>query len=280
MERNKEKNYLSIVAVLNKDSNVEKLNNFLMLITTYCQNNFNSFEFVFVDNNAPRKVVKELLDKLHNVSYNANLITLPYEQNKELAVLSGVDSSIGDYVFEFEDVEVDYTVVDLHNIYESCLSGNDIVFLKPIGNSSFMERKFYNLMTKYSNKNSVLYKSRVHLISRRGINRVNSINKVIHYRKYAYCNSGLEYKFIDYNSSIKITSGLSLEKIEHAVDLLLIFTSIGKRISLIFSMIFALISVVSIAYTIVAYFTLNVIHGWTTMMLLLHQYHLQEYLYH
>jgi hypothetical protein len=268
MQSNKEQNYLSIVAVLNQDTNNAEA--FLTTIKGFCEQKFNNFEFILVDNNAPKEVVNNLVSNLTNTGLQANLITLPYELNKEQAVLTGVDAAIGDYVFEFEDTDLDYTVDDLWQMYQTCQSGHDIVLLKPDYKTGFLEQKFYKLLAKHSNKNSILYQSRIHLISRRAINRVNNINKVVHYRKYAYCNSGLDYAFIEYNSTQQQKHGKpNWNKVDYATDLLLIFTNLGKRISILFSLLFAIISVLAIAYTIFAYATVNVVYGWTTMMLLL-----------
>jgi dolichol-phosphate mannosyltransferase len=270
MLQNKESNYVSVVAVINENSTQENLTKFINMVVEYCQETFDNFELIFVDNNSNIKVTGQIFEQLNNKPYNASLVTLPYQQNKEQAVMVGVEATVGDYIFEFEDIDVDYVKENLHAMYEKCLAGNDIVFLKPLGKSRLLANKFYKLLARYSNKNSAeLFKSRVNLISRRGINRVASINKIIYYRKYAYCNAGLQYEYVDYFSTSKNVEGLSLAKIDHATDLLIIFTSLGKRISLLFSTLFALISIFSLVYTIIAYFTLNVVYGWTTVMLLL-----------
>jgi hypothetical protein len=268
MQLNKEQNYLSIVVVINHDA--KDIDQFFLILQRFCEQNFNSYEFVIVDNNALRETIDKIINKLIDMGLYANLIGLPYEFNKEQAVLAGVDAAVGDYVFEFEDTTVDYIADDLWRMYQTCKSGNDIVLLRPNYQTRFLEREFYRMLVKYSNKESVLYQSRVHLISRRAINRANSCNKVIYYRKYAYCNLGLNYTFIMYESSRRQKSSeLTWGKIDYATDLLLVFTNLGKRISIVLSLVFMLTSIIAIIYTIFAYALLNVIHGWTTIMLLL-----------
>lgn len=268
MQVNKEQNYLSIAVVLNQSTG--DIKSFLLEIKNFCEQKFNNFELILVDNNAPKEIIISLLDNLQNTKSHTNLITLPYELNKEQAILAGVDAAIGDYVFEFEDTELDFSIQDLWRMYQTCQSGYDIIMLKPVVKTGLFEKKFYQLLAKYSNKNNILYPSRVNLVSRRAINRVNNINKIIHYRKYAYCNSGLDYTFIEYNSTQQRKRyKLGWNKFDYATDLLLIFTSLGKRISILFSLLFAFISIIAMIYTIFAYLAVNVVHGWTTMMLLL-----------
>jgi hypothetical protein len=267
---NKENNYLSIVAVLGSSATKESIDNFITFLIGYCDNKFKNFEFVFVDNNSSKNVINALDQRFHNTAYNVNIITLPFTHNKEAAILSGIDASIGDYVFEFEDLIVDYTTSDLDAMYNTCLSGSDMVFLKKKNSGSFFEKTFYKILVKHSNKNSVLHKSRVHLISRRGLNRVNSMNKIIHYRKYVYCNSGLQYVFVEYDSTYESSeAGLSFDKIDFATDLLLIFTGVGKKISIFLSLFFAIVSILSLVYTILAFIMINTISGWATMMILI-----------
>ncbi|WP_150465679.1 hypothetical protein [Francisella sp. SYW-2] len=269
MQLKKELNYLSVVSVLDSNSTVEQLENFTEIIINYCEQKFSKFEFVFVDNEAPTSVVKTINSRFNNTVYNTNIISLPYSQNKEVAALAGVEASIGDYVLQFEDLIMDYSTKDLDKIYDACLVGYDVVFLKSEERESFFEKKFYKLLTKHSNKNSVLYKTRVNIISRRAINRINNMNKFIHYRKYVYCNSGLKYKFINYEANKNtLQSSLSLEKIDFATDLFIIFTNVAKKIATGISIFFILLSLLSVSYTIIAYFIINTVSGWLTMMLL------------
>lgn len=268
MQQIREQNCLSIVVVLGHGH--EKIDDFLRIIGQFCQQKFISYEFIFVDNGAGKNIIDQLMAQLTNSSVQANLVSLPYEVNKEQAILVGVDAAIGDYVFEFEDTDIDYLADDLWSMYQNCLTGNDIVLLKPNYKIGLMERVFYKFLAKFSNKNNIIYPSRVHLISRRAINRVNNINKIIYYRKYAYCNSGLNYIFIDYKSSKLINcKKLNWQQFDFATDLFIMFTDLGKRVAIILSLLFILLSIFAITYTIITYITMEVIHGWTTTMLLI-----------
>ena len=105
----KEQSYLSIVAVLNRrDTDVYK---FLNIMDKFCKQKFTNYEFIFVDNNAPKNTIDQIINQLNNSGIRANLVNFPYEVNKERAILAGVDAAIGDYVFEFEDTKRLYRFV-------------------------------------------------------------------------------------------------------------------------------------------------------------------------
>lgn len=266
MQELKEKNYLSVVVAINR--NCLDIINFIEKIKMFCDKHFSDYEMIFVDNNAPREMIIKIGDFFCNSASNVNIINLPYEVNKEQAILVGVDASIGDVIFEFEDLDVDYTNADLWKMYQTYLDGCDIVLLTPNYSQSFTSRQFYKLLAKYSNKNSVLHHSRIIVVSRRAINYINNVSKTIHYRKYAYCNSGLEYRYVKYDSSRKIhKEKISLDKINFAADLLLIFTDLGKRIALFFSMAFFSLSFLVFVYTMAIYVLRHVVSGWTSIML-------------
>ncbi|TNF69105.1 MAG: hypothetical protein EP298_05150 [Gammaproteobacteria bacterium] len=267
---NKEKNYISIILLLTKES--RHIETWLQYMLDFSKIYFEHYEFVFVDNNASKALVDSLRALLHNQPITANLVNLPYEVNKEQAMLAGIDASIGDFIYEFEDSMVDYPKDSLWQMYEACLIGHDFVFLQPENYKCSWEHWFYRLVSRYSSKHTLLVKSRVHLISRRAVNRVNQLNKVIHYRKYAYCNTGLNYTFIKYQSSVAKHKKwqLKFSTIDFATDLLLLFTNLGKLIAILFAILFALISILAAIYAMSAYFFLNnIVTGWTTLMLFL-----------
>ena len=139
MQQIKEQKYLSIVVVVVKQNSADIVK-FLDTLKQFCEQKFTNYEFIIVANNAPQNIINQVIDQLTNSEIHANLVNLPYEVNKEQAVIAGVDATIGDYVFEFEDTDVDYSTDDLWNMYKTCVVANDIVFLKPNYKISFIEQ--------------------------------------------------------------------------------------------------------------------------------------------
>jgi dolichol-phosphate mannosyltransferase len=265
-----EKNYISLVVVVDENTEPQKLFSFIQAVTHFCAEKFDNYEFIFVNNNAEKDNIDQIEKYFSNSGLMAYFIALPYKLDKEKAMIIGVDASIGDFVFEFEDTLSDYSTLDLWKMYEIALNGYDIVLLRRMEKMSYMRALFYQFLTKYSNKNSTIYPSRVHLISRRAINQVNNMQASIYYRKYMYCNSGLPYHYLSYQTEQKgVKDTVSFEKIDFATDLLLLFTGIGQRVTLIFSALFASFATFSFFYTIFNYLTKDTIAGWTTTMLFL-----------
>jgi len=262
----KEKNYLSIVIVLSKRT--QNISQFIDVLLSFCVEKFTAYEFVFVDNDTSDKNINLIKSIFTNSEYQSSIITLPYEVDKEQAVLAGVDSSVGDFIFEFEDADLNFSQDHLWEMYQSCLLGNDVVFLKPNQKQSLFSQVFYKLLNKYANKNSLIYSSTVHLVSRRAVNRVNSLHNIIFYRKHAYCNAGLNFKYILYEPVKDIKKEkISLGRIDYATDLLLIFTSIGKHTAVGLSLFFMFISFLALCYTVIIYFFYSVVLGWSTIMI-------------
>lgn len=94
-------------------------------------------------------------------------------------------------------------------------------------------KMFYKVFNKYANMENQLRTERFKIISRRGINRVDSMNVKIPYRKAVYANCGLKQTFIQYKVSPSSQGKSTIkDRRELAIDSLLLFTDIGYRISI------------------------------------------------
>ena len=114
---------------------------------------------------------------------------------------AGIDLSIGDFVYEFETVTVSYPVKMLREVYDTCLTGYDIVSAYP-GHSGHKQSKIFYFL--YNNLANTSYKFRTEafrILSRRAINRVQSMSETLPYRKAAYANCGLNTKAMKYKSN-------------------------------------------------------------------------------
>lgn len=129
---------------------------------------------------------------------------------------------------------------------------------------------FYKVFNKYANMENQLRTERFKIISRRGINRVDSMNVKIPYRKAVYANCGLKQTFIQYKVSPSSQGKSTIkDRRELAIDSLLLFTDIGYRISIFMATIMLLFSVFVAIYSIFIFVNGNPVAGWTTTMLFL-----------
>ena len=192
-----------------------------------------------------------------------------YYQGMELSMNAGEDLAIGDFVYEFDSVHMDYETSLIKDVYFRALDGYDLVSASPIKKTKKTSSLFYKLFNRYSKSIYDLQTEKFRIVSRRGINRISSINHTVLYRKAVNANSGLKMDVLEYeptNKGIKEKEFTS-ERRNLAVDALILFTNIGYKFSLIMSL-FMIFAVVAIAiYTTVIYISGNPVEGWTPIMI-------------
>lgn len=265
MEQLKEQNYLSLVLQLH--AKTQNLTPFLTQIDAFFKERFDYFEYILVNNQASPAVLTEAREFFKDKpKCKVQILQLPYLISSEQAILSGIEASIGDFVFEFENNIIDFQVQTLFDAYQACLTGVDIVLVKPQESKKFFSNLFYTFLNSYSFKDMFLTSTRFHLLSRRAINRINMLNEIIHYRKFAYCSSGLKYNYLEYQTIAAVTPSKKEHSFDFATDLLLLFTDLGKKATLFFTVLFAGVSLCSMLYTILIYFLRSTVPGWATTM--------------
>ena len=111
------------------------------------------------------------------------------------------------------------------------------------------------------------------ILSRRVINRIDSMNLAVPYRKAVYASQGLKTDQLVYRPVMtpenKEDRRLRGYRTSLAVDSLILFTSVGYRFSMAMTAVMMLISVCMILYTVVVYAMAHPVAGWTTTILFL-----------
>lgn len=268
MISNKEKNYVSaVVYVHNNEKNIK---DFINKINNVLNNTFEKYEIIFV-NDASTDKTREIISEESKLITTGivTTINMSFLQGVETAMNAGIYLAIGDFVFEFDSIELDYDLSLITDIYFKSLEGYDIVSAVP-NNVKMTSKMFYKVFNKYANMENQLRTERFKIISRRGINRVDSMNVKIPYRKAVYANCGLKQTFIQYKVSPSSQGKSTIkDRRELAIDSLLLFTDIGYRISISMATIMLLFSVFVAIYSIFIFVNGNPVAGWTTTMLFL-----------
>ena len=268
MISNKEKNYVSaVVYVHNNEKNIK---DFINKINNVLNNTFEKYEIIFV-NDASTDKTREIISEESKLITTGivTTINMSFLQGVETAMNAGIDLAIGDFVFEFDSIELDYDLSLITDIYFKSLEGYDIVSAVP-NNVKMTSKMFYKVFNKYANMENQLRTERFKIISRRGINRVDSMNVKIPYRKAVYANCGLKQTFIQYKVSPSSQGKSTIkDRRELAIDSLLLFTDIGYRIPISMATIMLLFSVFVAIYSIFIFVNGNPVAGWTTTMLFL-----------
>lgn len=275
MERNKEKNFISVVLYLyNKE---QEISVFLPKLYAMLEDNFLNFELICVNDDSKdqsREVVKKFAEQVRGKAV-ISLIDMSVYQGREAAINAGVELAIGDYVFEVDYFEkLDGLLDQFMVVYNKAMEGYDIVSLVPENQRWSRSSLFYMLYNQFSKGPRKLYPELFRLASRRAINRMHALGKSIPYRKALYANCGLLQAKIE--CSMPLSNHLSFEKYEHrnradtAVDALILFTDAVTKLALFISICFLVVSLLIGIYAFYVYFFgRRPVEGWTPMMLFL-----------
>lgn len=270
-DENKEKNFISaVVYVHNSEKEIET---FLTMVHQYLSETFRSYEMICVNDvstdksaDVIRKFASEHGDCILSV------ITMSYYQGLELSMDAGVDLAIGDFVYEFDSAVISYPEDMLRKVYDKCLSGFDIVSACPKDSGHKASAMFYRIYNKNSSAQYKLRTEAFRILSRRSINRVQSMSRTLPYRKAVYANCGLPTAALYYDAvkDIPVVEGeeKSAQK-DTAINALILYTNIAYKFSMGFSIFMLCVTVAVTVYAFVTYFTVHPVAGWTTTILFL-----------
>lgn len=267
----KEKKFISLVVYLH---NVEGyIQHFMSKIIPVCERSFQDFEIVCVDDGCTDGTVERLKEYLeqNQVKAMVNVIHMSFFQGMESAMNAGRDIAIGDFVYEFDDVFVDYQPEMLLKVYEKMLEGNDIVAASSRGKLRFTSRVFYALYNLTSRSNNKIGPETFRIVSRRAINRIKSIGQYIPYRKAVYSNCGLSMATLYYESTDKTARVknkiVTSERTSLAFDSFIYFTNVLERLSMAVCAVFLLVTVGVGIYIVFDIFSdSKPVEGWISTM--------------
>lgn len=246
--------YISVVAYVH--NNADRIKKFITTVMKECEI-FKQCEMIFVDDCSTDNsvdVIKKFY-KTHPVDYIVSIIRLGKYHGMEMAMNAGRDMAIGDYVYEFDDLFIDFDGDIILEAYNKCLEGNDIVTVSTDVPMRFTSKIFYSIFNNVVKSDSQIGQESFRLLSRRGISRIISMGVEIPYRKVIYLNSGLSTANIKYKSTegrrpARITE--KSERIDLAIDSFIYFTNIIQRVSLVIAGLFGLLSLATIVYTLIS----------------------------
>lgn len=269
---NKEKNFASAVVYIHNAENRVEI--FLTTIMEVMEENFEHSEIICVNDSSDDNSLN-LIKKVSVLASTTSIsvINMSYFHGLEISMNAGVDMSIGDFVFEFDNTYLDFASSVVMDIYHTLLKGYDIVSASSDRKEKFTSKIFYKVFDRYTDLSYKMTTESFRVLSRRVINRVSSMNKTVPYRKAIYASCGLKTNNIKYKS-IDHTIVLS-DKKEHkfrfglAVDSLILFTEVGYSFAKIMTVFMMLMSIFMTLYSIMIYATSNPVAGWTTTILFL-----------
>lgn len=266
-----EKKFISIVIYLHNAAAYLKF--FLDTILPVYEENFEQFELVCVDDACSDETVEVLKKYVEAKPLKAmvSVVHMGFFHGLEGAMNAGRDIAIGDFVYEFDDIFVDYEPEVIMEVYHKLIEGNDIVAASSKGKLRLTSRVFYSLYNRTSRGKGKIGPETFRIVSRRAINRIKSVGQYIPYRKAVYMNCGLNTATICYNSkdvNVRIKNKtVASERATLALDSFIYFTNALERISAIVCGIFLLITVgmgLYIAFDILK--GTSTVEGWLSTM--------------
>jgi len=269
---NKENNFISAVVYVRDDQPL--ILKFITNLYEVLDDNFDKYEMIIVNDKCRDDSVKILktFAKKNNISA-VSIINLSDCQGPEVALKAGIDLAIGDFVLEFDSVLFDYKRNMIMDLYHHSLEGFDIVSARPNHGGIYQSKIFYWLFNRFSQSSYAISTERFRVVSRRAINRINSLSKTITYRKAAYANSGLSIDHLKYNpllGRVPVKDDIKKTNKKVAINSLITLTDIAYRVSITLTIALLLLTTISGIYTVIVYLNgSKPVEGWTTMMLLL-----------
>jgi dolichol-phosphate mannosyltransferase len=270
---NKEKNFASAVIYIH---NAEKqAAGFLKTVLEVLEENFEHSEIICVNDFSEDDSVNEIkqISRLA-VSASITVLHMSYFHGLEAAMNAGVDLAIGDFVFEFDNTNLDFEKEEIMRVYRHALTnGCDIVSAVPKRRERFSSRMFYKVFDSFTAFSYELHTESFRILSRRVINRVSSMNRTVPYRKAVYASQGLKTDHLAYKPKTCVQAKPDKQEMGYrrgiAVDSLILFTELGYRFSIWMTGIMMVISAFMVIYSIVIFAAAHPVAGWTTTILFL-----------
>ena len=272
MSKAPEKKFISAVIYLHNEK--ERAARFLKFITEALSRNFETYELIVVDDASEDGSAEEVcgfFKKNMRGAQQCSIVHMGYYHGLEAAMNAGRDLAIGDFVYEFDDMLIDYDPSLMLEVYQKALEGYDIVSAGAENAVSAGSGIFYHFYNRLSVSEKDISSETFRILSRRAINKVKTIDQYIPYRKAIYMNCGLDSAAISYRSD-RTGERKQMMRSRHersalAVESLIFFTNAMEKLSFWICILFAIVAVAvgaDIIYETAAF--TQPVEGWRSTM--------------
>ncbi len=272
INQNLEKNFVSAVIYVHDNEN--QIEDFMKMLYKQLSTHFCKFEIIMVNDASADTSEAKIREFALSLDRSVvSILKMSYFQGIERSMDAGKRLSIGDYVFEFDNMDMDYNPKQIYEIYQKALTGYDIVSASPNKKGKLSSRIFYSVFNRFSKVQYKLTTESFRVLSRRGINRIDASSSTIFYRKAVYANCGLRCANMVYditnNAEHELTRKQKKYREDLAVESLILHTNVAYKISTWLTALMMAVTLLVLIYTIVIFIIGNPVAGWTTTMLVL-----------
>jgi glycosyltransferase involved in cell wall biosynthesis len=229
----------------------QRIPSFLATVDNHFNERFDAYEIVVVDDassDRSTEAVKAVAPTLHCA---LSLVELAHFHGIEAAMVAGLDRAMGDFVFEFDDTFTDYPFEVLDRMYESAVSGFDVVAAAP-SNLGWGLRAFYAVCNWFSGIQPPLSYERLRVSSRRALDAMLHQRERIRDRQVLYRYTGYRYLRLEYPAD-RSAGHRPTTSLRFGLDVFFSFTDAGVRISRALFLFFTAVSALSIVASIIAF---------------------------
>ncbi|MBO7491512.1 MAG: glycosyltransferase [Bacteroidales bacterium] len=266
MESTKEVNFVSAVVYCCNASTT--IGSFVKHLDETLSDNFLKYEIIVVNDASTDNsvdIVKSL--EVNKERCVMTIVNMSHRQGLESSMNAGVDLSIGDFVFEFDDPVQDFEWSMLMDLYRHSLKGYDIVSARPQRGTRLSSKLFYALFNHYANLQYKISTESFRVLSRRAINRVRNITELSPYRKASYANSGMAMDTLPYVPKLKKKKEKYSDRKSMAVDSLILYTDIAYHLTAGIALFMFLVTIGFALYALFTKIYSHPVEGWTTTIL-------------
>ena len=263
----KEHNFVSAVVYLHNCA--ADVPAFLTMLYGQLEENFEKYEIVCVNDASTDDSAAVVRSFAKEREFPLTLVQMSTWQGIESAMNAGIDIAIGDFVFEFDTVQLSYPPELLMDCYRKALQGCDIVCACPKRGRGGIRGVFYRIFNASFDSIYRVREDAFRVVSRRALNRVHAISATPPYRKAAYAASGLKVGSLEFTPAFTPRT-TDKDPYGKALDSLALYTNMFYRISLGVSLAFLLLTLFFAVYTLAVYISpVGQVEGWTSTMLVM-----------
>ncbi|MBI5237718.1 MAG: glycosyltransferase [Deltaproteobacteria bacterium] len=262
--------FVSLIAYVHNDASCA--GRFIAEYDAYLSGRFDCYEIIIVNDGSTDVTAAEVDLAVKDAKGNVILINLPWKHGVEPAMTAGLHKSVGDFVYEIDSINTDFSPDILMTLYETASNGCDVVSASSEWERPLSSRLFYKFINRVSYVNLNLASETIRLSSRRALNAMLTLKEKFRYRKALYLLTGYPSRRITYRSSAGASSRRRsrADDLSLAVDVIIGFSNIGIKTIHFLSTALFVFSVFIAGYTVYQYiFNQSLVRGWPTIMLFL-----------